>query len=438
MKTHNFGAPVSQFAKASDIKASGDSAPKGFFGRQMAAVKAGAEAKPQAFERPQAFAQSQVKTTDPQRAGETVVKPSSHVLEAASKEQFTEVIPGQQAATQGEAGTKQETREHVDSSQDSPTALVLRGFRDIKVPAKEQITAETEVKAPLALEPAQAALAEATAKSKADDKDPHKKTETQDKSDSAADAKVLTLNLPFSQITLKVPAHPGQDATAASATGAVDGIGGAGAKEPKQAQGGGEVLKLDKLELMSSTDKNLHLGAPSQDSLLASQQSGTGKLTALPEWAPIKMAGGTAAQSQPGQLQDGQELAAALGDRLQLQVSQQIKEARVRLDPPDMGRVDLTVRMEGDRLSVHLQASQPMVRDMLHQQLDRLRLDLVQQHGTQVEVSVGQDRGQSGRHGGGDPRSQEPQIMAAQVTASGDDEQHAQPDLPQGWVSTTA
>ncbi|MED5526550.1 MAG: flagellar hook-length control protein FliK [Pseudomonadota bacterium] len=416
MKTHNFAAPVSQFAKASDIKASGDSAPKGFFGRQMAAVKAGAEAKPQTF------AQPQVKTTDLQRAGEDALTPKEIAAEDASK-----------ATAKGK-----DTSEHADSSQDTPTALALRGFRDIKVPAKEQSTAEPEAKAPLALEPAQAALTEATAKPKADDKDPHKKTEAPDKGDSAADAKVLTLNLPFSQITLKVPAHPSKDATTASATGAVDGIGGAGAKEPKLAQAGGDALKLDKLELMSSTDKNLHLGAPSQDSLLASQQGGTGKLTALPEWAPIKMAAGNPAQSQPGQLQNGQELAAALGDRLQLQVSQQIKEARVRLDPPDMGRVDLTVRMEGDRLSVHLQASQPMVRDMLHQQLDRLRLDLVQQHGTQVEVSVGQDRGQSGRQGGGDPRSQEPQIMAAQVTASGDEEQRAQPDLPQGWVSTTA
>lgn len=433
MKTHNFAAPVSQFAKASDIKASGDSAPKGFFGRQMAAVKAGAEAKPQTFTQPQ------LKTTDPQRVGETVAKPSSQVLESGSKEQVTEVKLGQQASegTLSDAGDKQDTSEHVKSSQDTPTALALRGFRDIKVPAKEQSIAETEAKAPLALEPAQAALTEATAKPKADDKDPHKKTEAPDKGDSAADAKVLTLNLPFSQITLKVPVHSSQDATTASATGAVDGIGGAGAKEPKLAQAGGDALKLDKLELTSSTDKNLHLGAPSQDSLLASQQSGTGKLTALPEWAPIKMAAATAAQSQPGQLQNGQELAAALGDRLQLQVSQQIKEARVRLDPPDMGRVDLTVRMEGDRLSVHLQASQPMVRDMLHQQLDRLRLDLVQQHGTQVEVSVGQDRGQSGRQGGGEARYGEPQIAAAQMTGS-DEEQRAQPDLPQGWVSTTA
>ncbi|WKE66544.1 flagellar hook-length control protein FliK [Gallaecimonas kandeliae] len=149
-------------------------------------------------------------------------------------------------------------------------------------------------------------------------------------------------------------------------------------------------------------------------------------LQPLPEWAPVKVA------TAQGQWQ--QDLMAALGDRLQLQLHQQIKEARVRLDPPDLGRVEMTVRLDGDRLSVQLQASHPQVRDALTQQLDRLRLDLVQGFGSQVEVSVGQQ-------GSGDSRPQTPiqvEAIAAAAPAPEAEQQAALSRPAEGWVSALA
>lgn len=73
-----------------------------------------------------------------------------------------------------------------------------------------------------------------------------------------------------------------------------------------------------------------------------------------------------------------------------MQYSQSIKQAHIRLDPPELGKLDLTVRIDGDKLSVQLNASNPVVRDALLQSSDRLRTSLATEHSGGVEVNVGQ------------------------------------------------
>lgn len=81
-----------------------------------------------------------------------------------------------------------------------------------------------------------------------------------------------------------------------------------------------------------------------------------------------------------------------------MQVNQHIKQAHIRLDPPELGRLELTVRLEGDRLSVQLTAANPALRDALIQSSERLRMSLVPQHAGGVDVNVGQgDRQQQGQ-----------------------------------------
>ncbi|WP_115719431.1 flagellar hook-length control protein FliK [Gallaecimonas mangrovi] len=193
---------------------------------------------------------------------------------------------------------------------------------------------------------------------------------------------------------------------------------------------------LLKTALFSQLDKGLSTGVSNHQETAASTTSISGllgKLDSMPEWAPVKLTASHAG-SNP---QWANDLAAALGDRLHLQMNQQIKEARVRLDPPELGRVDMTVRLDGDKLSVHLQASQPQVRDMLHQQLDRLRLDLAHHHGAQVEVSVGQDRGQ-GQHGRDQEQLAAENIIANTPVSALEEEQSTYSSEQNGWVSTLA
>lgn len=117
------------------------------------------------------------------------------------------------------------------------------------------------------------------------------------------------------------------------------------------------------------------------------------------QWAPAKLADNPA--------QWGQQLVDVLKDKVELQVNQQIKQAHIRLDPPELGRLELTVRVDGDRLNVQLNVSNPAVRDALIQSMERLRMSLAPHHAGGVEVNVGQ-----GSEQGQQEKWQQPQIMA--------------------------
>ncbi|WP_421218664.1 flagellar hook-length control protein FliK [Aeromonas jandaei] len=109
------------------------------------------------------------------------------------------------------------------------------------------------------------------------------------------------------------------------------------------------------------------------------------------QWAPVKLV-------EP-QVQWGQQLVDVLKDKVELQVNQQIKQAHIRLDPPELGRLELTVRVEGDRLNVQLNVTNPAVRDALIQSMERLRMSLAPHHAGGVEVNVGQGGGQGDAQG---------------------------------------
>ncbi|SHH17486.1 flagellar hook-length control protein FliK [Ferrimonas marina] len=100
------------------------------------------------------------------------------------------------------------------------------------------------------------------------------------------------------------------------------------------------------------------------------------------QWAPVAL---------PANNQHwARELMAPLSDHLRFQSFQQIKTAELRLDPPDLGKIELNVRMDGDRMQVQLNAANPSVREALQHNAERLREDLAQQHGGSIDVDVGE------------------------------------------------
>ncbi|HEY2454442.1 MAG TPA: flagellar hook-length control protein FliK [Scandinavium sp.] len=93
------------------------------------------------------------------------------------------------------------------------------------------------------------------------------------------------------------------------------------------------------------------------------------------------------------------QLQSALGDRLQLQVKDKIQHATIRLDPPDMGKIDISMQIENGRMQVHIQANHGEVYRSLQQISHELRQSLVEQNFVQVNVQVssqhpGQQQGQ--------------------------------------------
>lgn len=81
---------------------------------------------------------------------------------------------------------------------------------------------------------------------------------------------------------------------------------------------------------------------------------------------------------------------------LEVQVRQNIQQATIRLDPPELGSLEIFVSHEAGRLNVSIQATHADVSRLLGQTSDRLRQDLVAANYLQVNVQVGSD-GQSNR-----------------------------------------
>ncbi|MBO0212393.1 flagellar hook-length control protein FliK [Vibrio sp. Vb2880] len=144
-----------------------------------------------------------------------------------------------------------------------------------------------------------------------------------------------------------------------------------------------------------------------------------------PEWASVRI------DTQAGKW--GEQMLQVLHDRVTLQAQQHLQEAKIRLDPPDLGKLDLVVRVEGDRLSVQINANAAATREALMQVSDRLRAELQSQNFVHVDVNVGADQGSQRQSSSQDEAATHP-IFAARDT--GDEPFTA--SLSEHWLSTHA
>ena len=79
-----------------------------------------------------------------------------------------------------------------------------------------------------------------------------------------------------------------------------------------------------------------------------------------------------------------------LQERIQFQMNQSISEAKVRLDPPELGKIDLLVRLDLDKLNIQLNTAQLSTKEILSQISERLKNELINQSNMNVEVNIGQ------------------------------------------------
>ncbi|GEM_PF-175411 len=89
----------------------------------------------------------------------------------------------------------------------------------------------------------------------------------------------------------------------------------------------------------------------------------------------------------------GEQMLHVLRENVDLQIQQKIQSATIRLDPPELGSMEILLSHESGRLNVHLSAANTDVARLLQQTSDRLRQELVGQHFVQVNVQVGADGG---------------------------------------------
>lgn len=101
--------------------------------------------------------------------------------------------------------------------------------------------------------------------------------------------------------------------------------------------------------------------------------------------------------AQVPQAQWGERMIGALRDSVELQFRNGLQQATIRLDPAELGRVEIQVSHEAGRLHVQIQAGQGDVVRLLQQTSERLRQELAGQHFVEVSVQVGADSQQERR-----------------------------------------
>jgi len=166
------------------------------------------------------------------------------------------------------------------------------------------------------------------------------------------------------------------------------------------------------------------LAAKDSASLLADSQRQPADTGILPGFRSV-LANGAAPQAgealqlsgSPDQWQ--QPLRAALGDRLQLQLARNDERAVIRLEPPNMGSVEISVRHSGGALQINISASHSEVLRQLNTIGDTVRQDLSQRQFGEVAVTVSPSNARSLADGGQQQRQQEAQQQREQQRQPG-------------------
>ena len=167
----------------------------------------------------------------------------------------------------------------------------------------------------------------------------------------------------------------------------------------------------------------LQQGAPATAAAPATAREGErGAATPAPATPNLGLTGaiGNTATTAPsadtiklnGPAQQWQEpLREALGERLQTQIGRNSEHATIRLDPPMLGRIEISIRHTAGALQVNVTASNSEVLRQLQGIGENMRSDLAQRQYTEVAVNI----------------SATPRSPAAQAFAEGDARGQRQP-----------
>lgn len=97
--------------------------------------------------------------------------------------------------------------------------------------------------------------------------------------------------------------------------------------------------------------------------------------------------------------QDRREWGGALGARIMTMVADDVQKARIQLDPPELGSLEIKLHVSQDQATVQVQAQHAHVRDVLEANAQRLRDALAAQGMTLAGFDVS-ERGQGGSGSG--------------------------------------
>lgn len=125
----------------------------------------------------------------------------------------------------------------------------------------------------------------------------------------------------------------------------------------------------------------------------------------------------------------GEQLLLALRDSVELHMRQRVQNTTIRLDPPELGVMEIVLTHEQGRLNVQISAQHSDVVRLLQQTSDRLRHELVAQNFSQVDVEIsgGQPNQQHSQRDQTRPFN-EPSVLANQREVDQSDAHHLAPE----------
>ncbi|MFC5078261.1 Flagellar hook-length control protein [Vibrio thalassae] len=141
-----------------------------------------------------------------------------------------------------------------------------------------------------------------------------------------------------------------------------------------------------------------------------SAMTGLGQVNELPEGITHAATGATANQLRAEQSQPPTNVQSPLmltkdnasdqvAERVQMMMAKNLKHVDIRLDPPDLGRMQIRMSLNNDSATVHFTVQNQHTRDMVDQAMPRLR-EMLSQQGIQLADSSvqQQSQGQQQRH----------------------------------------
>jgi flagellar hook-length control protein FliK len=154
-----------------------------------------------------------------------------------------------------------------------------------------------------------------------------------------------------------------------------------------------------------TTAANMRLAV--QGNATGGNNTGTDTQDANPDHAPVQAGTNAAAMAVPGALGAQpaqpaadtvklagpptawrQNLQETLGDRLNVHVANNVQQATISIEPPQLGRIDIAIRHSAGTLEVNISATNGDVLRQLQTVSDNLRNDLAQRQYTEVAVTV--------------------------------------------------
>ena len=122
----------------------------------------------------------------------------------------------------------------------------------------------------------------------------------------------------------------------------------------------------------------------------------------------------TSVTQSPLQLSQNQtEVAEALTEKVNIMLSKNLKQIDIRLDPPELGRMQIKLSMNQDQASVQFTVANQNVREMVEQSMPRLR-EMMNQQGLQLSQSSVQQQDADGRQAFSESHGQQGQYSERQ------------------------